>query len=112
MVSTDTPGTVFDKVSMNIMGPLPTTESGHSCIFHDTRFAYQIFIDGATRASNVTGNSRNTRSRKVYQPVYCNRSMKEWITEGPNFINSMMWYISIKYLHTKRRHTDFSQMDR
>jgi len=32
MVLTDTPGTTFDKVSMDIIGSLPTTENGHSYI--------------------------------------------------------------------------------
>jgi len=32
MVLTDTPGTAFDKVSMDIVGPLPTTESGDTYI--------------------------------------------------------------------------------
>jgi len=32
MVLTDTPGTAFDKVSMDIIGSLPTTENGHSYI--------------------------------------------------------------------------------
>jgi len=32
MILMDTPGTAFDKISMDIIGPLPTTESGYSYI--------------------------------------------------------------------------------
>jgi len=32
MVLTDTPGIAFVKISMDIVGPFPTTESGHSYI--------------------------------------------------------------------------------
>lgn len=32
MVLTDTPGTAFEKIAMDVMGPLPTTLTGHSYI--------------------------------------------------------------------------------
>jgi len=54
MVVMDTPNSAYDKVSIDIMGSLPTTESEHSYILiQDSRFAYQIFSGGTAEVSNV-----------------------------------------------------------
>lgn len=46
MVLTDTPGTAFDKISMDIMGPLPTSHSGNSYILtiQDLLTKYSVAI--------------------------------------------------------------------
>jgi hypothetical protein len=44
MVLTDTPDTAFDKVSMDIVEPLPTTESGHSYILTIQDLLTKYFI--------------------------------------------------------------------
>jgi len=62
MILTNTPSTTLDKVSLDIVGPFPTTKSLYT---HDTRFAYQIFNGGAIQASDVIRDSR--ARRKVYQ---------------------------------------------
>jgi len=56
MVLTDTSGTAFDKVSMNIVGLLQT-KADMLVYTHDTRFAYQIFNGGAIQASNIIRNN-------------------------------------------------------
>jgi len=52
MILMDTLDTVFDEVSMDIMGLLLTKADTH-----DTRFAYQIFNGGDAQASNVIRDS-------------------------------------------------------
>lgn len=32
MIITDTPGVAFEKVIMNIVGPLPPTKTGNECL--------------------------------------------------------------------------------
>jgi len=74
MVLTNILSTAFDKISMNIVRPLPNRKRilVHT---HNTRPAYEIFSGDVTQAGNVSGDSRSTR-KKVYQPI----SAKAWIT--------------------------------
>jgi len=97
IVLTHTSGTAFDKISMNIVGPLPITESG-LIYTHNTRPTYEILSGSATQAGNVSGNSRSTRG-KVYQVIYRAESID--YGSGTEFCKQSDGHISIKYLHTK-----------
>lgn len=46
MILTDTPGSAFDKISMDIIGPLPVTESGstHILTMQDLLTKYSVAV--------------------------------------------------------------------
>jgi len=75
MVLSDIPGTAFDKISMDIVKPLPITESEYSYILtiQDllTKYLVAVPLKQATSADN-----RSIRG-KVYQPVYRAESMDQ-----------------------------------
>jgi len=90
----DTLATAFDKVSMDIVGPLPTTESGYSYIL--------TIQDLLTKYSAVMSLKQATLSEiaealveKFINPY---TASKACITDqGPNFISSMMPHTTRKY---------------
>jgi len=94
MVITDTPETAFEKVSMDIMGPLPTTknESKYILTIQDllTKYSLAIPLESAT-AVHVADAFINE--------FICTFGAPRTILtdQGSNFINSLMRNISRKF---------------
>jgi len=80
---------------MDIVGPLPTTENGHSykLIIQDLLTKYSVVIPLKQAKSSEIAKALE---KKVYQPVYL--APNGWMTDQcPNFINSMMRHVIHKY---------------
>lgn len=94
MTLTNTPDTAFDKISMDIMGPLPTTQSNNSYILtiQDLLIKYSLVISlqqaGAIQVADMLTNE-----------LICTFGVpKEILTDqGSHFINSLMRGIAQKF---------------
>ncbi|KAH0944838.1 hypothetical protein HN011_010506, partial [Eciton burchellii] len=86
MVFTDTQGTAFDKVSMDIVGPLPTTSSGYRYILtiQDLLTKYSV----AVPLKQITSSKMaEALVEKFISIPYT--APKAWITDqGSNFRSS------------------------
>jgi len=94
MILTDTPGTAFDKVSMDIVGSLLTTESGHSYILtiQDLLTKYSVVIQLKQAMSSGIAEALVEGFINPYT------APKVWITnQGSNFINKVMRHVARKY---------------
>jgi len=94
MILTDTSGTAFDKISMDIVGPLPITEGGHSYILtiQDllTKYLVAVPLKQATLAEIAEA--------LVEKFINLYIAPKAWITDqGPNFVSKVMRHIADKY---------------
>ncbi|GAB1865913.1 Gypsy retrotransposon integrase-like protein 1 [Camponotus japonicus] len=94
MVLTDTPDSAFDKVSMDIMGPLPVTQSGNSYILtiQDLLTKYSLAIPlqhaGAIEVADAFTN----------ELVCIFGAPKAILTDqGSHFLNSLMQNIARKF---------------
>jgi len=94
MMLTDTPDSAFDKVSMDIMGPLPVTQSGNSYILtiQDLLTKYSLAIPlqhaGATEVADAFTN----------ELVCIFGAPKAILTDqGSHFLNSLMQNIARKF---------------
>lgn len=94
MVLTDTPGAAFDKISMDIMGPLPVTRTGNSYILtiQDLLSKYSLAIplkkSGAIDVAEAFANE--------FICVY--GAPKALLTDqGSHFLNSLMKAIAKKF---------------
>lgn len=94
MVLTDTPGAAFDKISMDIMGPLPVTRTGNSYILtiQDLLSKYSLAIPlGKSGAIDVAEAFANE-----FICVY--GAPKALLTDqGSHFLNSLMKAIARKF---------------
>jgi len=94
MVLMDIQGTAFDKISMDILRPLPTTENGHS---------YILTIQNQLIKYLVAILLKQATSSEIAEPVVEGSinpyiASKAWITDqGSNFINKVMRYVARKY---------------
>lgn len=100
MILTDTPGAAFDKISMDIMGPLPQTEAGNIYILtiQDllTKFSLAIPLKQAT-AIDIAEAFTNE--------FICTYGAPQAILtdQGANFISSLMRGIARKFRITQYR---------
>jgi len=86
--------TTFDKVLMDIVGPVPTTESRHSYIFtiQDLLTKYSVAVPLKQATSSEIAEAFVERFINPYI------ASKAWITDqGPNFISNVMYHIAHKY---------------
>ncbi|KAH0948046.1 hypothetical protein HN011_006395 [Eciton burchellii] len=94
MILTDTPRTTFDKVSKDIVGPLPTTYS---------RYTYILIIQDLLTNYSVAVPLKQATSSKIAEALvnkFINpyTAPKAWITDQDlNFISSVMRHIAHKY---------------
>lgn len=100
MILTDTPGTAFDKISMDIMGPLPSTQTGNTYILtiQDllTKYSLAIPLKQAT-AIDIAEAFTNE--------FICTYGAPQAILtdQGANFISSLMRGIARKFRITQYR---------
>lgn len=94
MILTDTPGAAFDKISMDIMGPLPVTRTGNSYILtiQDLLSKYSLAIplekSGAINVAEAFANE--------FICIY--GAPKALLTDqGSHFLNSLMRAIAKKF---------------
>jgi hypothetical protein len=94
MVLRDTLGTAFDKVSMDIVGPLPTTESGNT---------YLLAIQDLLTKYSVAVPLKQATSSEIAEAIVekfinSHTAPKAWITDqGSNFISSVMRHVARRY---------------
>jgi len=94
MVLTDTPDAAFDKVSMDIMGPLPKTPLGNAYILtvQDLLTKYSLAIP------LKEANAINVADALVEYVICTYGSPKALLTDqGSHFINSLMRVIARKF---------------
>lgn len=94
MVITDTPGNAFDKVSLDILGPLPTTKNGHSYILTIkdlfTKYSVVVPLIEATSLSIADAFEKN------FICIY--GAPKAILTDqGSNFLTSLMRNLAKKF---------------
>ncbi|KAL6419073.1 hypothetical protein ACFW04_011595 [Cataglyphis niger] len=104
MVLTDTPDSAFDKVSMDIMGPLPTTRSGNSYILtiQDLLSKYSLAVPlKHARAIDVADAFTNE--------FICTFGVPKAILtdQGSHFLNSLMWNVARKFKIRRFRTTAY-----
>jgi len=104
MVLTDTPDLAFDKIAMDVMGPLPTTSSGNMYILtiQDllTKYSLAIPLEHAT-AVNIA-NAFTDEFVCIYG------APKALLTDqGANFVNSLMRNIARKFRITQMKTTAY-----
>lgn len=104
MILTDTPDAAFDKISIDIMGPLPTTRNGHSYILtvQDLLTKYSLAIPlknaGAIDVADAMVNE--------YICIY--GAPKALLTDqGTHFLNSLMKAIAKKFKIIKYQTTAY-----
>lgn len=94
MVLTDTPGSSFDKISMDIVGPLPTTSSGNSYILtiQDLLTKYSVAVPLARTTSVDIADAFINR-------FICSHGAPKAILtdQGRNFLSSLIKSIAKKY---------------
>lgn len=87
MIITDTPGAAFDKISMDIVGPLPTTPTGHTHILtiQDLLTKYSIAVP--LRSTN----SLNIANAFMKNFICIYGAPRALLTDqGSNFLSSLM----------------------
>ncbi|XP_036140388.1 uncharacterized protein LOC118644842 [Monomorium pharaonis] len=94
MIITDTPGTAFDKVSLDIMGPLPITIKGNQYILtmQDllTKYTVAVPLNDATSVSIADAFAKN------FICIY--GAPKAILTDqGANFLSSLMRSLTKKF---------------
>lgn len=104
MILTDTPDNAFDKISMDIMGPLPTSRSGNSYILtiQDllTKHSVAIPLKRATALDVAEGFVNE------YICVY--GAPKALLTDqGTHFINSLMKAVAKRFRITRYKATAY-----
>jgi len=104
MILTDTPDLAFDKIAMDVMGPLPTTSSGNTYILtiQDllTKYSLAIPLERAT-AVDIADAFTNEFICTYGAP-------KALLTDqGTNFINSLMRGIARKFRITQMKTTAY-----
>jgi len=95
MVFMDMPATTFNKVSMDIVGLLPTTESGYSYIFtiQDLLTKYSAVV--SLKQATLSEIAEALVEKFILHPY---TAPKACITDqGPNFISSVMSHTAHKY---------------
>jgi len=83
MIITDTPGSSFDKISLDIMGPLPITPRLH---INDARSINQIFYCSASMGSHLV-NDRRCICKKFYLHI---RRTKNNINRSGNELSILL----------------------
>jgi len=111
MILTDTPGIAFDKISMDIVGPLPITEDGHSYILtiQDLLTKYLVAIPLKQATSAEIAEALVEKFINLYT------APKAWITDqGSNFLSNVMRHIAHKYKISTYKTSAYriNQMDR
>ena len=104
MVLTDTPGQAFDKVSIDIVGPLPTTPSGNVYILtiQDLLTKYSLAIP------LVQHTARDTAEAFVKSFVGKFGAPKAILTDqGTNFMSSLFKSVAKRFRITQFRTTAF-----
>lgn len=94
MIITDTPGTAFDKVSLDIMGPLPITVKGNQYILtmQDLLTKYSV----AVPLNNATSISIADAFAKNFICIY--GAPKAILTDqGANFLSTLMRSLAKKF---------------
>lgn len=94
MVLTDTPGAAFDKVSMDIMGPLPTTRTGNSYILtiQDLLTKYSLAIPLRKAGAIDVAEAFASEFICIYG------APKALLTDqGTHFLNSLMKAVAKKF---------------
>lgn len=94
MIITDTPGSAFDKVALDIMGPLPITDKGNQYILtiQDllTKYSVAIPLDIATSLSIANAFA------KKFICIY--GAPKAILTDqGTNFLSALMRNLTKKF---------------
>lgn len=104
MTLTDTPDNAFDKISMDIMGPLPTSHSGNTYILtiQDLLTKYSVAVPlrhaGAIDVAEALVNE--------FICVY--GAPRAWLTDqGTHFLNSLMRTIARKFGITRFQATAY-----
>lgn len=104
MVLTDTPGRAFEKLAMDIVGPLPTTPSGHTYIltFQDLLTKYSLAVPLRSPTAIETADALINR-------FICRFGSPKMILtdQGSNFVNSLIKQIARKFRITHFRTTAF-----
>lgn len=104
LVLTDTPGKAFDKIAMDIVGPLPTTPAGHSHILtiQDLLTKYSLAIPlRETTSVDIADAFVNHFICRFGAP-------KAILTDqGANFTSSLMRAVAKKFRITQCRTTAF-----
>ncbi|XP_076397886.1 uncharacterized protein LOC143266138 [Megachile rotundata] len=104
MTITDTPGQVFDKISLDLVGPLPCTEAGNKYILtiQDLLSKYSLAIPLQDASATETADAF------INHFVSRFGTPKAMLTDqGANFISSLMKAIATKLKITKFRTTAF-----
>ncbi|XP_026830978.1 uncharacterized protein LOC113563519, partial [Ooceraea biroi] len=104
MILTDTPGNAFDKISMDIMGPLPVTRTGNSYILtiQDllTKYSLAIPLKHATAV--------DIAEAFVSEFVCIYGAPQALLTDqGTNFVSSLMRNIARKFRITQYKTTAY-----
>lgn len=104
MTLTDTPGVAFDKISMDVVGPLPITPSGYSHILTIQDLLTKFFIAiplKQTTAVDIADALINSFICKFGAP-------KAILTDqGSNFLNSLIRSVTKRFKITQCRTTAF-----
>lgn len=94
MVITDTPGSAFDKVSMDIVGPLPTTRRGntHILTIQDllTKYSLAIPLQGTTSI-----DISDALTKQFFARFGAPRALLT--DQGANFCSSLLKHVARKY---------------
>ncbi|CAK9824011.1 Retrovirus-related Pol polyprotein from transposon 412, partial [Anthophora retusa] len=100
MVLTDTPGQAFDKIALDVVGPLPTTPSDHQYILtmQDLLTKYSIAVPLKTTSAAETADA-------LVDHLICKFGTPKAILtdQGTNFVNALMRAVTRRFRiqHTK-----------
>ncbi|XP_076384553.1 uncharacterized protein LOC143263569 [Megalopta genalis] len=104
MTLTDTPGQAFDKVSLDIVGPLPTTPSGHTYILtgQDLLTKYSVAVPLKNATAIDTANA-------LIEHLICRFGAPKAILtdQGANFMSKLMKAVAKKFKISQFRTTAF-----
>ena len=87
MVITDTPGVAFEKISMDIVGPLPVTKAGNKCILtiEDNLTKYYLAIPLPNQQTSIITDAFVKRFICIFG------SPKGLLTDqGRNFLSNLL----------------------
>lgn len=101
MVLTDTPDAAFDKVSMDIMGPLPTTSSGNNYVL-----TIQDLLTKYSLAVPLRGASAIDVAEAFVNELVCVYGAPKAVLtdQGTHFLNSLVRAVAKKF-RIKQYHT-------
>ncbi|CAK9829609.1 Retrovirus-related Pol polyprotein from transposon 412 [Anthophora retusa] len=104
MTLTDTPGQAFDKVSLDIVGPLPTTPSGHTYIL-----TMQDLLTKYSVAAPLKRPTAVDTADAFIKDFVCRFGAPKTILtdQGTNFMSSLFRVITKKFRITQCRTTAF-----